>query len=182
MKALIAGGGIGGLTAALCLLEAGIDVEVFERNPAPAEIGAGIQISPNGVKVLERLGLKPQLDTVSFRPEALEMRLGRSGLKLFSIPLCDEALSVSAVWGRAFRVGEKLYGHVIDPRTGQPVQRAVMAALVLPSATERDALSTALLTLGTDGLDFITRLRPGSRALVVAPPESCASGIDLAVS
>lgn len=92
MKALIAGGGIGGLTAALCLLEAGHDVTVFERNPALTTVGAGIQISPNGVKVLERLGLKSELGAIAFRPDALEMRLGRSGLKLFSIPLRDEAL------------------------------------------------------------------------------------------
>ena len=91
MKALIAGGGIGGLTAALCLLEAGHEVTVFERNPALSTAGAGIQISPNGVKVLQRLGLKSELDAIAFRPQALEMRLGRSGLKLFSIPMRDEA-------------------------------------------------------------------------------------------
>jgi len=92
MKALIAGGGIGGITAALCLLEAGIDVELYERGAALGEIGAGIQISPNGVKVLDRLGLKPALDRVAFRPEALEMRVGMSGVRLFSIPMRDEAV------------------------------------------------------------------------------------------
>jgi salicylate hydroxylase len=92
MKALIAGGGIGGVTAALCLLDAGIDVELYERSPALGEIGAGIQISPNGVKVLDRLGLTTALDAVAFRPEALEMRIGTSGLRLFSIPMRDEAV------------------------------------------------------------------------------------------
>ena len=92
MKALVAGGGIGGVTAALCLIDAGIDVELFERNDASGEIGAGIQISPNGVKVFERLGLKPALDAIAFRPEALEMRLGASGAQLFSIPMRDEAV------------------------------------------------------------------------------------------
>ncbi len=91
MKALVVGGGIGGLTAALCLLDAGIGVEVFEKSAALTEIGAGIQISPNGVKVLDRLGLKPALDAIAFRPQALEMRLGQSGVRLFSIPMRDEA-------------------------------------------------------------------------------------------
>lgn len=91
MKALIAGGGIGGITAALCLLEAGWDVELYERGLAFGEIGAGIQISPNGVKVLERLGLKPALDRVAFRPEALEMRIGTSGRRLFRIPMREAA-------------------------------------------------------------------------------------------
>src|SRR5258708_21777533 len=92
MKALIAGGGIGGVTAALCLLEAGIEVELYERSAALGAVGAGIQISPNGVKVLDRLGLTAALDRVAFRPEGLEMRIGASGLKLFSIPMRDEAV------------------------------------------------------------------------------------------
>jgi salicylate hydroxylase len=92
MKALIAGGGIGGVTAALCLIEAGLEVELYERSGELAEVGAGIQISPNGVKVLERLGLKPALDQIAFRPEAIEMRLGHSGLKVFSIPMREEAV------------------------------------------------------------------------------------------
>lgn len=81
--------------------------------------------------------------------------------------LHDEALSVSAVWGRMFSAGDKKFGHVIDPRTGQPVTSAVLAAVVLPDATETDALSTALLTLGAAGQSEITRLRPGMRTLVV---------------
>lgn len=91
MKALIAGGGIGGVTAALCLLDAGWEVELYERSAAFGEIGAGIQISPNGVRVLERLGLRPALDRVAFRPEALEMRIGTSGTQLFRIPMREHA-------------------------------------------------------------------------------------------
>ncbi len=92
MRVLIAGGGIGGVTAALALLDAGIDVELYERNAVFGEAGAGIQISPNGVKVLRRLGLERTLDSVAFRPESLEMRLGRSGAQVFSIPMRDEAV------------------------------------------------------------------------------------------
>lgn len=91
MKALIAGGGIAGVTAALCLIDAGIDAALFERSTALGEVGAGIQISPNGVKVLDRLGLRDAIDRVAFRPEALEMRMGQSGTQLFSIPLRDVA-------------------------------------------------------------------------------------------
>ena len=87
---------------------------------------------------------------------------------LAAVPLQDESLSVSAVWGRSFQSGDKSYGHVIDPRTGQPVEAALLAAVVLPSATETDALSTALLTLGAAGLHQIAALRTGSRCLVVS--------------
>ena len=82
------------------------------------------------------------------------------------VPLKDEAMSVSAVWGKAFEAGGRVYGHVIDPRKGEPVEGAVMAAVVLPSATETDALSTALLTAGVAGHDRITQLRPELRTLV----------------
>src|SRR5256885_368423 len=49
------------------------------------------------------------------------------------VELEDTALSVSAVWGKSFRVGKKTYGHVIDPRTGRPVRRALLAAGKLPT-------------------------------------------------
>jgi len=84
------------------------------------------------------------------------------------VPLENESLSVSAVWGRSFQAEGQSFGHVIDPRTGQPVSGTFLAALVLPSATETDALSTALLTLGTEGHDLIEKLRPGARTLLAA--------------
>jgi thiamine biosynthesis lipoprotein len=77
-----------------------------------------------------------------------------------------EAMSVSAVHGRSFESDGKTYGHVIDPRTGCPVQGALLAAIALPSATETDALSTALLTLGATGHRQIAGLREGMRTLI----------------
>lgn len=80
--------------------------------------------------------------------------------------LRDTALSVSAVWGKSFQTADKRYGHVIDPRTGQPAGDAVLAAVSLPSTTETDALSTALLTLGRAGVAEIVRCRPEAKCLV----------------
>jgi salicylate hydroxylase len=87
MKVLIVGAGIGGLCAALSLHKAGIDVRVFERASALGEIGAGVQISPNGVRVLHGLGLQAALDAVVFRPQAVELRLHRSGFEVSRTPL-----------------------------------------------------------------------------------------------
>jgi len=84
-----------------------------------------------------------------------------------TLRLRDESVSVSAIWGRSFAAEGKLFGHVIDPRLGQPVTGAVMSAIILPSATETDALSTALLTLGPAGHEKIHSLRPGMRSLIV---------------
>jgi thiamine biosynthesis lipoprotein len=87
---------------------------------------------------------------------------------LATVPLRDEAMSVSAVWGKCFQAGGRTYGHVLDPRTGQPVTGMALAAVVLPSATETDALSTALLTLGLAGHGAVANLRPGMRTLLVS--------------
>ncbi|WP_084396833.1 FAD-dependent monooxygenase [Henriciella aquimarina] len=84
--ALVAGGGIGGLTAALCLLQRGWSVHVLEAADALEEVGAGLQLSPNAMHVLDALGLGDAIRAAAFEPEALELRLGRSGQRVFSIP------------------------------------------------------------------------------------------------
>ena len=78
-RVLIAGGGIGGLTAALCLAEAGFEVAVFEQSAEFGEIGAGIQLSPNCTRVLHHLGLEPALQARAFLPEGTEFRAWNSG-------------------------------------------------------------------------------------------------------
>lgn len=79
MKVLIAGGGIGGLSAAVALLQRGIDVEVYEQAPELKEVGAGIQISPNGNKVLDALGVFQRLKELSCDPVRKEFRLWNTG-------------------------------------------------------------------------------------------------------
>ena len=76
---LIAGGGIGGLTAALSLAKAGFEVALFEQAAEFGEIGAGIQLSPNCTRVLHHLGLEPALQACAFLPERTEFRAWKSG-------------------------------------------------------------------------------------------------------
>lgn len=89
-KALIAGGGIGGLTTALCLRAAGWDVQVFEQAPEIREVGAGLQLSPNGMKVLGALGLDHAVRSVAYEPEILGLRRGLSGQKVFEFSIRPE--------------------------------------------------------------------------------------------
>jgi thiamine biosynthesis lipoprotein ApbE len=59
------------------------------------------------------------------------------------------------VHGKSFRAAVRVFGHVIDPRTGSPVEKTLLAAVVSPSTTDTDALSTALLVLGADGIPLL---------------------------
>lgn len=83
----IVGGGIGGLTAALALLRRGIDVDVYEQAPELKEVGAGVQISSNGTRVLYALGLQEAVERISSIPTAKEIRLWSTGQtwKLFDL-------------------------------------------------------------------------------------------------
>ena len=97
---------------------------------------------------------------------------------LAQIELRDEALSMSAGWGKSFQANGREYGHVLDARTGEPANRALLAVVVTQCATETDAFSTALLTLGASGMETIGKLRPGLRALVVAGSERGACEVE----
>ena len=72
LRVLVSGAGIGGLTAALSLLQRGIDVEVYEQSAELGEIGAGFQVGANGARVLFALGLEQQL-----RLRSEERRVGK---------------------------------------------------------------------------------------------------------
>ncbi len=79
MKIMIAGGGIGGLVAAIALVQRGFDVRVVEQASGLREVGAGVQISPNGSRVLAALGLLEPARAVAVEPEGKEIRLWNSG-------------------------------------------------------------------------------------------------------
>lgn len=75
--------------------------------------------------------------------------------------LRDSSLSVSDPHGRFFEHDGQRYGHIIDPRTGGPAQCTTKAVVIGPSATETDALSTALLLLGESWLPELGVRFPG---------------------
>jgi salicylate hydroxylase len=87
IRTAIVGGGIGGLTTALAMLRQGLPVVVFEQAAVLREVGAGVQISANGTRVLFHLGLEPALRAVATETVGKEIRLWSDGRtwKLFDL-------------------------------------------------------------------------------------------------
>jgi len=101
-----------------------------------------------GTSSIHAIGVQP--DGAPWRvaiqdPTDPEKRIGVIGLT-------EVSLSVSACHGKSFQTEDGSFGHVLDPRTGRPVQGALLAAVLSRSATEGDALSTALLVRGEEML------------------------------
>ncbi len=89
----IIGAGIGGLTAAVALRHAGFTVDVYEQAAELTEVGGGINMGPNAVRVLQRLGLGPALDRDGVRPLFAHQRRWQDGhtLQLAVLnPLCEQ--------------------------------------------------------------------------------------------
>ena len=76
---LIAGAGLGGLTAALALMQRGHRVRVFEQAAEPREVGAGVQLGANGTRILIALGLEAAMQQVVCAATGKEIRLGTTG-------------------------------------------------------------------------------------------------------
>lgn len=91
-RALIAGGGIGGMAAALACAHAGWQVRLFERSAEFSEVGAGIQIGPNVTRVLQAWGMDQALRAAAAFPSRLVVRDAISGRELGAIALGQAAV------------------------------------------------------------------------------------------
>ena len=89
IRVAIVGGGIGGLTTAISLLQAGFDVQVYEQSRLLSEVGAGINIGPNASRILIRLGLGEECARVAFRSPFFHQRRWQDGRTLTRTPLGD---------------------------------------------------------------------------------------------
>ncbi len=93
LRIAVIGGGIGGLTAAVALRQAGFDVHVYEQATELTEVGGGVNMAPNATRVLRRLGLTEGLDREGVRPLGTHQRRWQDGRTLQRArlnPLCEE--------------------------------------------------------------------------------------------
>jgi salicylate hydroxylase len=78
-KVAVVGAGLGGLNAAIALRQRGLDVTVYEQSDVLGEIGAGIQLSPNAMRVLMALGLDREFEAIAFEPHRHVVRNWKTG-------------------------------------------------------------------------------------------------------
>lgn len=163
-KVVIAGGGIGGLTAALAFDHCGWDAAVLERADAIGEVGAGIQISPNGMQVLCALGLGAQVEAAGFHPRAAEFRGGTSGALIFREAMTGYAAKYGAPYIHIHRADliailyqaleERLPGAV---RTGQSVTGYVQDGDGVSAVLTDGSRVAGDLLIGADGIHSTIR-------------------------
>jgi salicylate hydroxylase len=177
-RILIAGGGIGGLTAALALAQAGTPVQVLEQAAEFSEAGAGIQLGPNAVHVLRALGIADALAPHVVAPEGVHLIDARAGQSMATVPLGPLAeLRYGAPYWVVHRAD--LQRVLLDAVRGndnvaitQPFRVAACAAdgdrVQVTSETEEVASGGALI--GADGI------RSQVRALIGVAGEPVYSG------
>jgi salicylate hydroxylase len=158
----VIGAGIGGIAAAIALGQRGARVTVYERAERLDEVGAGIQVGPNGVAVLEALGLRDAAERVASLPEAVVLADGLAGRTVARLPL----------------------GGTIVARYGRPywqLHRADLLAVLaeaLPAAGVTLRLGAAVETVGTGEAAAQVAL-PGERIVadVVVAADGVRSGV-----
>jgi salicylate hydroxylase len=153
----VVGGGIGGLTAALAFARTGAKVTVLEQAPALTEVGAGLQITPNGAVVLEALGLGAVMAERGLRATAVEPMDGLSGARVARFDL-------TGLKGPAYRFFHR--ADLIDMLAGACATAGVVlrtgARVETVSAEGRIALLSGevlepVLAVGSDGIHSVLR-------------------------
>lgn len=174
-QVIIAGAGIAGLTAALAFAVRGYPVRVFERTPRLDEVGAGLQLSPNATRILDRLGVLPGLRHTAVRPDAVVLRDASSLAELGRVQL---GAAAEWRWKAPYLTAHRadlqsaLLAHVarepgIQLVTGAAVRDVTMHPLGVTVSVEiagRINQTTGMLLVGADGVWSDTRRLVGGEA------------------
>lgn len=141
MKIIVAGAGIGGLALALRLNDLGHEVLVLEKTAVPKDIGGGILVPPNSMRILHELGLRDRIAAVAVRPESRDVRRWQNGDVIARAPLGD---TVEEVYGAPYMVMHRadLHGALMDAaqeRTGGPSLEIRFGTAVEDSTTDGEA-------------------------------------------
>lgn len=162
---LIAGGGLGGLSAALALLKRGFKVRVLEQAPEIKEVGAGIQLGPNGTRVLFDLGLREALFACCYEVRRKEIRVWDSGDRYQFVSTGESAMSkYGAPYVTVHRADlqDILLQAIrrIDPeavQVGAKVERVEQSGAEVRATLADGRTLTGSAFIGADGLHSATR-------------------------
>jgi salicylate hydroxylase len=162
LKVLIAGGGIGGITALLALRQRGIEAELFEQAAAFSQVGAGLQVSGNATRILRRLGLGEALARVAYYPDGRDYRAWDSGDRLYYTPLGKKAEAhFGAPYYTAHRADllDVLLGGVGKDgfRLGARIERFDQDADGVTIALADGSTATGDVLIGADGIHSTVR-------------------------
>ncbi len=157
---LIAGAGIGGLTLAIALARHGIPSRVLERRQEPTEAGAGIQLGPNAVGVLARLGVADRLEPAVGKPACLRVYDGTSDDLLTELPLGEW---IAERHGVPYWVIHRADLHaalletaralpLVELATGCSVERFTSVGGVVQARTDNGEIHEGSVLIGADGL------------------------------
>ena len=166
---LIAGAGIGGLTAALALARCGWRVTLLERRRLADDVGAGLQISPNASAILRQLDVLPRLAATALSPAAIHVRRGRDGATIARLPLED----AERRWGAPYLLAHRgdLHRALIEAVAGQPSIKLEPECALAGFTAGEDGIAAAALhganrvtyvadcLIGADGLRSFVRER-----------------------
>jgi 2-polyprenyl-6-methoxyphenol hydroxylase-like FAD-dependent oxidoreductase len=168
----IVGAGIGGLTAASTLRSIGIDVQIYEQAARFARVGAGIQMMPNSMKVLRKIGVEERMRQTAFQPFSHLNREWDTGKIMRELPMPESLFGapylcmhradlhdalVSVLPPEIFHLGKKLAG--LEPRGSR-----VELAFADGTRAEADAV------IGADGVHSLVR------EIIVGPDEPLHKG------
>lgn len=145
MKVLIIGAGIGGSALATALEQQGVDYQLLEQAAAFREVGAGIQLSPNGVQILERLGLGADLAAFCTTPQSHRYSVWNTGETILTTPLMPKVLDA---YGHAY-----YHAHRAD----------LIDALTKSLNPQRLRMNTTVVAVGQDRQGVWVDLEDGSR-------------------
>lgn len=159
---IVAGAGIGGLTAALALAARGFETIVLERETVLQDVGAGLQLSPNASRILIELGLESLLASRLVAPQAVRVMSVRAGRQIASIPLADAQQRYGAPYWllrrpdlQAALVAKVLAHSRIDLRLGTPFENFTAddgGVTVTARTASGLRQENALALIGADGV------------------------------